>query len=127
MARLTKNGDPAYSAIINTINELKGLIRVNELPAKMLYMLIKPYIQVPELPKTMTLMEEFVQMLIVNQLFNKKVGPPATLLCLTKLQPERMVWRDQLALAQDIQRHMENDPEVAQKTRIHWQAGKNIK
>ena len=124
LARLTKNGDPNFSAIVNTINEIKGLAKEQSLPARMLYMLVKPHIQCPELPKLMTLMEEFIQMLIVNNLFNKLIGPPATLLCLNKLASERIVWPDHLTLAYSIRKNMEADIEHPIKARIHWQAGK---
>ena len=121
-ARLQKQEDPEYDAIIATIGELKAQAKLGNLTSKLMYMMIKPYIQLPESPQLMVLVESFVQMLIVNNLFNKKVGPPATLLLAGRLHNENLCWPDYLTLVQSQNLAMANDHEHPQKAKIKWKA-----
>lgn len=103
-ARLKRKDDPGYEAILNTINEIKGQAKEGRLTSKLMYMLIKPYIQLIEQPDLMELVDAFVQMLIVNNLFNKKVGPPMTLLVDGRLHNENQCWPDYLTLVHNQNR-----------------------
>ena len=126
LARLKKKGDPEFAAIVNTINELKALAKMSQLTSRLLYMLVKPYIKLEEAPQLMKLVEEFIQNLIVNNLFNTLVGPPATLICHEKLHEEQIMWPDYLTLCFNQNAFMDDDLEHPTKTRIKWIAENHL-
>ena len=128
LARLKKKGDPEFAALVNTIGEIKGLAKTLQLSSRLLYMLIKPYIKLDNAPAQMKLVEEFIQNLIVNNLFNKLVGPPCTLMCHEKLHEEQHMWPDHLTLVKNINETMKEDSdhpmevEYPQKAKVRWVA-----
>ena len=120
LARLRKKGDPEFAAIVNTINEIKAQAKTRCLTAMVLYMFIKPYIRLDQASEFMDLVENFIQNLIVNNLFNKKIGPPSTLICDTKLHEENFMWPDHRTLVMSINEFMKEDMEHPKKARVKW-------
>ena len=124
MARLTIRGDPDYGAIEQVINELKIQIQKKNLTAKLLYMMIRPYIWLESHVELMNLITEFFQMLIVNDQFNNPIGPPAFLLWHGHLQNEKMVWASAHQLQLEINQFMkQSDVTPKKRRRFKMKAG----
>ena len=90
LARLKKRNDPNFVLIVNTITQIKEKIDQLELEARLLVMLIQPFI-IGDSP-LYNLINDFLQMLIINELLHYKIGPPTTLIDLDGLPEENRIW-----------------------------------
>ena len=125
LAKLSLPGDPVYIAIRTVIDELHAQIQAQTLTAKLMFMLVKPFLVIEQEPKLMTLLEEFFQMLIVNNLFNTKIGPPFSLVGTNGLKNENVVWNTAIELQRATRNFMTTTIPAKKKAKVHWKAGKN--
>ena len=126
LAKLSLPGDPVYVAIRTVIDELHRQIQAQTLTAKLMFMMVKPFLNIEREPEFMKLLEEFFQMLIVNNLFNMKIGPPFSLVGKNGLKDEQAVWNTPNELQRATKNFMTTALPAKPKAKVHWKAGKQL-
>ena len=123
IAQLQKWGDPNYGTCINTINEIKRRVKLRELSASLLYLMVQSMIYPNDENDLSTLFKNFFNMLIENKVFNYIIGPPLTIdVC---IQNEKQFWSDHERIHEDIRSHMFMHNDIASST-INWKDKKKL-